>query len=128
MKKFTRSPLLLAEPHTGDNATHVGETLCDSRHGIVIVDLVFEVNVALVTDVDQGAEDCRNRHHAIAYGNLALLDLAFGEVLHVEIKETWSNLFDRCDRIGTRAHRMADIDTAADTGVHIFDCGKNVKR
>ena len=56
-----------------EHAAHVGEALDDAGHGIVGVNFVFEIDEALVVDVDERLEDLAEGHDAFADGDLAFL-------------------------------------------------------
>src|SRR5271165_3395055 len=90
-------------PHACQYAAHVGEALDDSGHGVVAVDFVFEIDVALVVDGNQCLEDGVDRHDAIANRDLALLAVEVGEVLHVHVEEARADLLDGGDHVGAGA-------------------------
>jgi hypothetical protein len=107
--------------HTRQNASHVGERLDDSGHGIVAMHFVFEIDKTLVFRGNEGFEDFSHRHEALAYGNLTFLALEIGQVFHVHVEEAGTYFMDSFDNIGAGAHCVAYIDAAADARVHILD-------
>ncbi len=48
------------------------------------------------------------------------LTLAVGEILDVHVEETRSDLFDGGDGVDSGAHGVADVDAAADAGIHVI--------
>jgi hypothetical protein len=116
------------EAEAGDDSAHVGEALDDSGHRVVGVDLVLEVDVAFVADVDESAEDGRDRHDAVAYSDLAFFDLTVGEVLDVHGVQAGAGFLDGDNRVRSRAHSVADVDAASDAGVHVLDGFEDIER
>lgn len=70
---------------------------------------------------DEGLEDIADGHDAFADRNLALFVLKAGEVFDVHVEESRSDGLDGMDRINAGAGTVADIDTAADARIHVFD-------
>ena len=103
------------------DAAHVGEAGNDSGHGIFAADLVFQVDEALVFGGDECLEDFGDGNDTFADGDLAFLCGEVGEVFGVEVEEARADGVDRFDDIGTGADAVADVDAAADAGVHVAD-------
>jgi len=113
--------------HSHQYAAHVGEALDDTRHGVVGKDLVFQVDVAGITYVDECLKDAAYRHDAITYGNLAVFFCSVGEVLHVDVEESWAGFANRYYDVGSGAHRVTHVDAAADARIHVADCGEDIQ-
>ena len=77
----------LLQAHAGQDAAHVGEAFDDAGHGVVGVDLVFEVDVAGIVNLHERLEDGADRHDAFSDGDLRFLGSSVGEVLDMDVVE-----------------------------------------
>ena len=113
--------------HACQDTAHVGEALDYSWHGVVFVDFVFQVYVALVIRRDQGFEDFADWHYALAYCYLAFFAREIGEVFHVEIEEALAGLVDGFWYVGAGAGGVAYVYAAAYARVEISYGFQDVK-
>src|SRR5262245_43250453 len=83
------------------HAAHVSERALHARQGILRVDLVLQVDAALVSGFSQRAEQGRERNLAFAYVALAVLAGEIAQIFDVHVEEPRSGLGDHCHRIRT---------------------------
>src|SRR6202453_3301494 len=108
-------------PHTRKHAAHIGEAPGHAGHRVVGVDLVLQVDEAFVLNGDERFKDGADRHLAVTHGNLALLDVQVGQVLHMHVEEARSDFMDGLDDVRAGTLGVAYIDAAADSRDHVFD-------
>src|SRR6185503_2211423 len=71
--------------HPCKHASHISEALAHSRHWIVAVDLIFEINKSVVFDRNESFEDLSHRHHTVSDCDLAFFVLKVCQILHVDV-------------------------------------------
>src|SRR6266851_7886391 len=123
-----RSVVALVVSHARQHAAHIRKAGDHTRHRIVGVNLILEVDKSLVVGRDEGLEDLAERHNSVTHGDLALFALEAGQVLHMHVVQPRPHLVDGLDHIDARTHRMPDVDAAADAGVVLLHPLQNVQR
>src|SRR6266478_4412234 len=109
---------LARESHARQYASHISEAGGHARHRIVGMNLIFQIDQALVPCRDEGFKHLPHWHDAVSHRDLALFALEVREVLHVYVKEPWTCFVDRLNDIRAGADRMPDIDAAPDARIH----------
>src|SRR5437899_7866462 len=112
------SSALARESHARQDASHISEAGDHARHRIVGMNLIFQIDEALVPCRDEGFKHLPHWHDAVSHCDLALFALEVRKVLHVYVKEPWACFVDRLNDIRAGADRMPDIDAAADARIH----------
>src|ERR1017187_9737832 len=72
--------------HACQDASHVDKTADNTRHRIIGMDLVLQIDEASVIRRDERFEHLPHRHDAVSHCNLTLLALEIREVLHVHVE------------------------------------------
>src|ERR1700674_187108 len=105
-------------PQARQDASHISKAADNSRHRIVGMNLILQIDEALVLHRDKGFKHLPHWHDAVSHRDLALLALEVREVLHVHVKQPRARFADRLNHISTGTSRMPDIDAAPDARVH----------
>src|SRR5258708_1616345 len=92
------------------------------------MNLIFEVDKALVVGRDKRLEDLAYRHDSLTHGDLALLALEAGQILHMHVVQPRPNLVDGLHHIDPGTHRMPDVDAAPDARVVLLHRLQHIER
>src|SRR5580658_2915465 len=112
------SSALARESHAGQDASHISEAGDHARHRIVGMNLILQIDEALVLDRDERFKHLQHWHDAVSHRDLALFALEVREVLHVHVEQPRAHFVDCLNHIGAGTNRMPHIDTAADAWIH----------
>src|SRR5258708_24021329 len=82
------------------------------------MNLILEIDEALVVHGDLGFKHLPHGHDAFAYGDLALLVLEVREILYVYVKQPGACFVDGLNHIRAGTNCMPDIDAAPDARIH----------
>src|SRR6266446_9030453 len=105
-------------PQARQDASHISKAADNPRHRIVGMNLILQINEALVSHRDKRFKHLPHRHHAVSHRNLALFALEVRQVLHVNVKQPRACFADRLNHIRAGTSRMPDIDAAPDPRIH----------
>ena len=72
--------------HAVEDSAHVRKGLDDTWHGIVAMDLVFEIDETFVIGFDEGFKNLSERHDTFADGHLAFLIVEISKVFCVHVE------------------------------------------
>src|ERR1700722_398534 len=114
--------------HTGQNTAHISKGLNDAGHWIVSMNLVFEIDKALIVGLDKGFKDFPKGHDASADRNLTILIMKIGEVFYMHVEQARADLVNGLNNVGSGTHGVADVNAAAHARVHVLDCLKHIER
>jgi len=106
------------ESHACQDASHTSEAGDHPRHRIVGMNLILQIDEALVLHCDERFKHLPHWHDAIPHRDLALFTLEVREVLHVHIEQPRACFVDRLNHIRAGTNRMPHIDAAADARIH----------
>src|SRR6266446_4379722 len=107
-------------PQACQDASHIGKAADNARHRIVGMNLILQIDEALVPYRAKSLKNPLHGHDAVSHRHLAILALKVCEVLHVYVKQPRARRVDRLNHIRAGAHRVPDVDTGADARVHPF--------
>src|SRR5271169_5177022 len=81
------SSALARESHACQDASHIREAGDHARHRIVGMNLILQIDVALVLSCDERFKHLPRWHDAVSHRDLALFALEVREVLNVHIEQ-----------------------------------------
>src|SRR5271156_5617047 len=123
----SQSSELAHESHACQDASHISEARDNARHRIVGMNLVLQIDEALVVRCNERFKHLAQRHNAFSYRDLALFALEVREVLHVHVEQSRSYFVDRLDHICASADCMSHIDAATDARIHRLNCLQHIQ-
>src|ERR1700732_4358950 len=109
---------LARESHAGQDASHICQAGTHARPRIVGMNLILQIDEALVFRCDECFKHLPHWHDAVSHRDLALFALEVREVLHVNVKQPRARFADRLNHIGAGTSRMPDIDAAPHARIH----------
>src|SRR5713226_5046800 len=109
-------------------APHISKAADNARHRILGMNLILQIDEALVPHGDQGFKNSPHRHKAVSHCDLALFVLEVRKVLHVYVKQPRACFVDRLNNIRAGTSRMPHIDAAPDARIHALYCLQYIQR
>src|SRR5580704_4244840 len=77
---------LARESHARQEASHIGEAGDHARHRIVGMNLILQIDEALVFCCDEGFKHLPHWHDAVSHSDLAIFALEVREILQVYVE------------------------------------------
>src|SRR6266436_5668562 len=105
-------------PQACQDASHIGKAADNARHRIVGMNLILQIDEALVLYRAKSFKNPLHGHDAVSHRHLTILALEVCEVLHVYVKQPRACSVDRLNYIRAGTSRVPDVDTAPHARVH----------
>src|SRR6266478_10149916 len=105
-------------PQACQDASHIGKAADNARHRIVGMNLILQIDEALVLYRAKSFKNPLHGHDAVSHRHLTILALEARQVLHVNVKQPRACFADRLNHIRAGTNRMPDIDAAPDARIH----------
>src|SRR6266436_5312806 len=105
-------------PQACQDASHIGKAADNARHRIVGMNLILQIDEALVLCRAKSFKNPLHGYDAVSHRHLTILALEVCEVLHVYVKQPRACRVDRLNHIRAGTNRVPDVDTAPDARVH----------
>src|SRR6266849_2789749 len=105
-------------PQTLQDTSHISKAADNPRHRIVGMNLILQIDEALVSHRNKRFKHLPHRHAALSHRDLALFALKARQVLHVHVKQPRACFADRLNHVRAGTSRMPDVDATPHARIH----------